>query len=81
MKLAVVVGHGRLFCMAESGNDCHNPDHPVVGHEEFGGHVFSQADCYIDCGEPEVTAEAVEDSSDARILAGHSGELAVGTVK
>ena len=65
MELAVVVGHSRLFSVAETRDDSHYPDDPVVGHEELRGDILAQTDGNVYGCEPEVAAQTVENPAQA----------------
>ena len=68
MELTVIVGHGGLDAVAKAGNDGHNPNHPVMVHEEIAKprvriDVRPQTDGYIYGRKPYIAAEAVKDTS------------------
>jgi len=76
VEVAVVVGKVGLADVAPIagvGPEQPAPDAPC------GGEAYGEG--YVDELEPYVASEAVEDASDEGLLAGHAGELAVGTVE
>ena len=67
--------------MTDAGEDGYDPEDPVVPGEEWYRLILAQDDGDVDGDEPEVTAEAVEYASEARVLMGEACELSVGAVK
>ena len=83
MDVAVVVGELALLTMAHEageGGEQPNPDAPGCFGAGDGLGLQAEADGGIDGEEPHIAGETVEDAAPTGLLAGHAGELPVGTV-